>query len=93
MDFTIKVPEEHQDNFVDLLCLGGNYKEYVDDPDNPGKMKLNDITKPEFAEDRVEIIVFEYVAGQNHRKKEDKLREEQQELAKQETSFDSFLKR
>ena len=92
MGYTINIPEEHKEAFDDLLCLGGNYKQYVNDPDNAGEMITNPVTKLEFAQKRVEIIIIQHVAGQNHRKKENKLREEQEELAKTESSFDSFLK-
>ncbi len=78
---------------MDLLCLGSNYKKYIDDPDNQGEMIENTVSKVEFAEERIETIVFENVNGQNHRKKENEIRKAQQELAKVETSFDTFLKK
>lgn len=89
----LEIPKEHQEEFIDLLCLGGNYKEYVDDPDEPGEMIPNPVLKLDYAQAQIEIIVFQYVQGQNHRKKETVLRKAQQELAKEETSFDTFLKK
>ena len=91
--FSIEIPEEHQEEFIDLICLGGNYKEYVNNPDELGDMIENPISKLDFAKDHIESIVFKYAEGQNHRKKETVLRKAQEELAKEETSLDIFLKK
>ena len=92
-NFVIEIPEEHKGEFVDLICIGGNYKEYVDDPENPGEMIPNPVLKLGFAKDHVETVVFKYAQGQKHRKNEITLQNAQKELANNESSLDVFLKK
>ena len=92
MAFQYLVPEEQKEVTIDLFCFGGNYKEYIPDPDNPGEMKLNDVNRETFALDQMEKVLDQYLSGQNHRKKENKLRQAALEVPTEEDLFFEYLK-
>lgn len=92
MDFIYLVSEEQQEATIDLFCLGGNYKEYIPDPENPGEMIPNDVSKETAALDQMEKVLDQYLGGQNRRKKDDKLRQAQLDVTTEEDVFSEYLK-
>ncbi len=92
MDFIYVVPEEQQEATIDLFCLGGHYKEYRSDPKNPGEMILNDVSKETFALAKMGEVLDQYLLGQNHRKKEEKLQRASMEIITEEDAYSDYLK-
>ena len=92
LTITIVIPEVHVEKFVELLCLGGYYKEYIDDPDNEGEMIPNPVTNEEFALEQANKILMHYAQKQNIRRKEKVLKKALQEAEENESDLDKFLK-